>query len=277
MNTPSASLADSATTAGPAGPASPVAGAAAPSRRTVDAPTRAFHWLFALCFAGAYASGDGESWRLLHVTLGYTMVGLLAFRIVWGVVGPKPARFSAWWGRLQALPGLLRQLRQGQWPATLAQNLAMTLAVVALLGGVAATTASGWLTYDELTGDWMAELHEAFGNALLGVVLAHVALVAGLSLLRRRNLAGPMLTGRVPGRGPDLVRHNAGWLAALMLAAVLGFWAWQWQAAPAGGGGDGASLQAGPAGGQPPLASRAGSARRDGDRRGHPGRHGDDD
>ena len=231
MNTTSASLAD--TGAGPSGTATP-------SRRTVDAPTRVFHWLFALCFAGAYASGDGERWRLLHVTLGYTMVGLLGFRIVWGLVGPRPVRFSAWWGKLQALPGLLRQLRQGQWPsgpATLAQNLAMTLAVVGMLGGVAGATASGWVTYQEFTGDWMEAVHEFFGNALGALVLAHVALVAGLSLLRRRNLVAPMFSGRSPGRGPDLVRHNAAWLGALILAAVLGFWAWQWQTAPADGPG----------------------------------------
>lgn len=233
MNTTSASLAD--TGAGPSG-------TAAPSRRTVDAPTRVFHWLFALCFAGAYASGDGERWRLLHVTLGYTMVGLLGFRIVWGLVGPRPARFSAWWGKLQALPGLLRQLRQGPWPATLAQNLAMTLAVVGMLGLVAGATASGWVTYQEFTGDWMEEVHEFLGNALGALVLAHVALVAGLSLLRRRNLVAPMLSGRSPGRGPDLVRHNAAWLGALILAAVLGFWAWQWQSAPAAGADGGAAF-----------------------------------
>lgn len=233
MNATSASLADTGRADRPGALPS---GNAAPSRRTVDAPTRVFHWLFALCFAGAYASAESESWRLLHVSLGYTLAGLLGFRIVWGFVGPKPVRFSAWWGKLQALPGLLRQLRQGQWQATLAQNLAMTLAVVGLLGLVAGATASGWVTYQELAGDWAEEVHEFFGNALLAVVLAHVALVLGLSVLRRRNLVAPMLSGRSPGRGPDLVKRNHAGLGALILAAVLGFWAWQWHSAPAGGG-----------------------------------------
>ena len=57
MNATSASPADLG-----AAPATPTA---APSRRTVDAPTRAFHWLTALCFAGAYATADGERWRLV--------------------------------------------------------------------------------------------------------------------------------------------------------------------------------------------------------------------
>jgi len=55
-----------------------------PGRRVTDAPTRMFHWLFALSFVGAYATADGESWRALHVTLGYTMVGLLVFRVLYG-------------------------------------------------------------------------------------------------------------------------------------------------------------------------------------------------
>ncbi|MDP3835815.1 MAG: cytochrome b/b6 domain-containing protein, partial [Hydrogenophaga sp.] len=53
----------------------------APTRLVIDAPTRMFHWLFALSFVGAYRTADGERWRLLHVTLGYTLAGLLAFRV----------------------------------------------------------------------------------------------------------------------------------------------------------------------------------------------------
>src|SRR3990167_1995804 len=60
-------------------------------RRVVDAPTRVFHWLFALSFVGAYLTADGERWRLLHVTLGYTLAGLLAFRVLYGLFGPRPA------------------------------------------------------------------------------------------------------------------------------------------------------------------------------------------
>jgi cytochrome b len=241
VNVTSASLADTTSPGLPQRPASPSGGAlpsgtTAPSRRTVDAPTRAFHWLMALCFAGAYATADGERWRLVHVTLGYSLVGLLGFRVVWGLVGPKPARFSSWWGRLQALPGVISQLKRGQWPATVVQNLGMTLAIVGVLLTVVLTTATGWITYQKFTGEWMEDVHEFAGNGLLALVLGHIALVLGLSLLRRRNLAGPMLTGRTPGRGPDLVKRNRSWLAALIVVAVLGFWAWQWQTAPAGDG-----------------------------------------
>jgi hypothetical protein len=85
----------------------------------------------------------------------------------------------------------------------------------------------------------MEEGHELVGNLVLALALAHIGLVLGVSLLRRQNLAGPMLNGKAPGRGPDLVQRNGGLLAALIIAAVLGFWAWQWQQdSPLGAGPD---------------------------------------
>ena len=65
-------------------------------------------------------------------------------------------------------------------------------------------------------------------------MLLHLALRAGLSLLRRSNLALPMLTGRTPGKGPDVIEKNRGALALVLLLAVLAFGAWQWQETPAG-------------------------------------------
>jgi cytochrome b len=212
------------------------------SRRVTDAPTRMFHWLFALSFLGAYLTADGEHWRLLHVTLGYTLAGLLGFRVLYGLLGPRQAGLGLLWRKLTGAPAWLKSLtsvpfwsginwRQGQ-------NLLMALAVFTLLVMVLPLTLSGYGTYNDwgdfLGGDWLEEVHEFFGEAFLVVVLAHLALIAGLSLLRRKNQALSMLTGRAPGPGPDLVRRNQGWLAGLLLVTVLGFWAWEWQQSPQG-------------------------------------------
>lgn len=218
---------------------------AAPRRRVIDAPTRMFHWLFALSFLGAYVTADGERWRALHVTLGYTLAGLLAFRVLYGLFGPRPARLGVLWRKLGGAPAWLRatasSLRQGQWRAVngrQGQNLLMATAVMALLVLALPLTLSGYGAWQEwgeaLFGDALAELHEGLGEAYLAVVLAHLGLIAALSLLRRRNQALPMLTGRVEGPGPDLVQRNHAGLAALLLVAVLGFWAWQWQQSPQG-------------------------------------------
>jgi cytochrome b len=213
-----------------------------PTRRVVDAPTRMFHWLFALCFVGAYLSADGDSWRLLHVTLGYTLAGLLGFRVLYGLFGPKHARLSLMWRKLGSAPAWLKSLPQARSIAAInarqGQNLLMALGVVALLLVVLPLTLTGYATYNDwgdfLGGDWLEDLHEFFGETMLILVLAHVALIAAFSLLRRKNQAQPMLTGRVEGTGPDLAKRNHAWLAALLLIAVLAFWSWAWQQSPDG-------------------------------------------
>jgi cytochrome b len=227
-----------------------------PRRLVTDAPTRMFHWLFALSFAGAYLTAESEHWRLLHVTLGYSFAGLLVFRLLYGLFGPRQAGLGLLWRKLGAAPDWLRSLRslrsadglrQVNWRQ--GQYLAMALAIVLMLALVAPLALSGYATYNEwgdvLGGDWVGKLHEFFGNAFLGVVLAHLGLIALLSLLQRRNVALPMLTGRVRGTGPSPVKHNRAWLAVLLLLAVLAFGAWQWRDSPRGlvpGLGNGAAL-----------------------------------
>ncbi|MEP7281831.1 MAG: cytochrome b/b6 domain-containing protein [Rubrivivax sp.] len=212
------------------------------TRRVIDAPTRMFHWLFALCFVGAYASGDSEQWRALHVTLGYTMAGLLGFRLLYGLFGPRHARLSLSWRRLR---GAARWLRSFTSPQVLSlgywrqgQHLLMAAAVAGLLALVLPLALSGYATYEEwgdvFGGDAFEALHEFFANALLTLVLLHLGLIAALSLLRRKNQAQPMLSGRIDGNGPDLAKHDHAWLAALLLVAVLSFGAWQWQQTPQG-------------------------------------------
>lgn len=216
--------------------------ASAPRRLVTDAPTRMFHWLFALSFLGAYLTADGEHFRLLHVTLGYTMAGLLVFRVLYGLFGPRQAGLGLLWRKLTGLPAWLRSVRSAPSLSAInwrqAQNLLMALAVFALLVMVVPLTLSGYATYndwgDVLGGDWLEEVHEFFGEAFLFVVLAHLALIAGLSLLRRKNQAAPMWSGRVDGPGPNLVQNNRVWLAALLLVAVLAYGAWEWQQSPNG-------------------------------------------
>ena len=217
----------------------------AASRRVVDAPTRMFHWLFALTFVGAYITAESEHWRLLHVTLGYAFGGLLVFRVLYGIFGPRQAGLGLLWRRLAGVPAWLRSLRSLVAARSFSsinwrqgQNLTMALAIVSMLALVVPLVLSGYGTYndwgDVLGGDWLEEVHEVVGNAFLILVLAHLALIAVLSILRRQNQALPMLTGRVRGNGPNLVRHNRGWLAGLLLLAVVALGAWQWRDSPRG-------------------------------------------
>lgn len=196
-----------------------------PTRRTVDAFMRVWHVLLALSFLGAYITADLERLRLVHVVLGYTAGGLWFLRLLWGFVGPRSARWSSLWGKLRGLGPWLAAARVGQPNWRHAQNLLLASSVALLLITLLPVVASGYATYMELSGEWLEDVHEFFSNLMLLAVLAHVGGVLVLSLLQQRNLATPMLSGRVPGRGPDLVRHNLGGLAILLLALVLIFWA----------------------------------------------------
>jgi cytochrome b len=204
----------------------------------VDATTRMLHWLMALSFTGAYLTADGERWRLVHVTLGYTLAALVVGRLVWGLLGPRQVRLSVLGRKLRGLPAWLKSLPAIRSQGTLlpawrqGQNLLMTLAVALILVLVIPLTLSGYAVWDEWGGEWLEEVHEFFGNSMLVVVLVHIGLIAFLSLLRRKNQALPMLTGRAAGPGPDLAKHNHGMLAVLLLACVLAFWIWQWREAP---------------------------------------------
>ena len=220
----------------------PPRAASARSRLVTDAPTRMFHWLFALSFLGAYLTADGERWRMLHVTLGYTMAGLLVFRVLYGIWGPRQAGLGLLLRKLGGAPAWLASFRGVKSLSAInwrqGQNLLMALAVIALLAMVVPLTLTGYATFHEwgdvLGGDWLGELHEFFGEAILLVVLAHVGLIAALSVWRRKNQALPMLSGRVQGPGPDLVKHNRRWLAFLLLIAVLAYGAWEWKESPNG-------------------------------------------
>lgn len=225
--------------------AAPSVAAPAPSRRVVDAPMRMFHWLLTLSFTGAYLSADGERWRLLHVTLGYVMFGLLLCRLVYGLIGPRQARWTVLWAKLQSgrhsgIEWLRGVARVRGWadvqhlPWRQVQNGLMALALALLLGGIVPLTLTGYATFHEWGGDWLGELHEGVGEAYLLLVLAHLGGLLGLSVWRRSNLARPMLTGRIAGRGPDLATHNHTAWAVVLLLAVIAYIAWEWTQAPQG-------------------------------------------
>jgi hypothetical protein len=144
---------------------------------------------------------------------------------MWRRIAAAPAWARASW-RLLANP------RAIGW--TQGRHLLLSLSIVALLVGVVPLALSGYAVYADWGGEWLEEVHEFFANTLLLLVGVHLAALALSSVLQRRNLARPMFDGRAPGAGADLVSTQRGWLAVLLLAAVLGFGAWQWQQAPHG-------------------------------------------
>ncbi len=183
-----------------------------------DLPTRLFHWLLAGSFAGAWLTAESERWRDVHVVLGYTFAGLIAFRLLWGLVGSRYARFSAFVKGPAAVASYLRSLLGPRPEHHVGHNPAGGWAVLALLALGAATAGSGFLTYSDLGGHFMEELHEAAAGAMLGLVLVHIAAVLLSSLIHRENLVLAMITGIKRGLPPQAIRSPR-WLAGSALAA----------------------------------------------------------
>jgi len=212
--------------------------AQAAARRVLvwDAPVRVSHWLMVLSFAGAYLTAESERWRLAHVTLGYTLAGLVAFRILWGLVGTRHARFASFVRGPAAVARYLGSLWRGRPEHHSGHNPAGALAIVALVLLALAVSASGWATYQDIGGHWLEEAHEAAASLMLAVVGVHVAGVVVGSWLHRENLVRSMVTGRKAASPQDAIRSAWRSVAALMVVAVIGFWGLQWQGAPAAGG-----------------------------------------
>ncbi len=209
---------------------------AASTVRVWDAPVRVLHWLLAFSFLGAWLTSEGDGWRYVHVTFGYTMAGLVAFRLLWGLVGSRHARFADFVRAPSQVKDYLRSLARGRPAHHVGHNPAGGWAIVVMLCLIAATASLGWATYHEVggkeTAEWLGDVHGFAGDALFAVVLVHLAGVAVSSWLHRENLVRAMITGRKAGAPADDIGRPWRAVAAVVLAGALGFWTVRWVQAP---------------------------------------------
>lgn len=200
-----------------------------------DWPTRVFHWLMVLCFAGAWLTSESERLQLVHITLGYTMAGLVAFRVVWGLMGTRYARFASFVRGPAAAMSYVKGVIAREPQHHVGHNPAGAYAVLGLLALGAGVTLTGWLNDSGDAPHWLEEVHELLATGMLALVAVHVLGVVVGSLAHRENLVRAMFTGRKQGSPDQAIRSAWATVAAVMLCAVLGWWAWQWQHAPVAG------------------------------------------
>lgn len=204
-----------------------------------DAPVRVFHWLLVVTFVGAWLTAESESWRLIHITLGYTMAGLVAFRILWGMVGTRYARFSNFVQGPTAVKEYARGILRGRPAHHTGHNPAGAMAILALMALAITIVASGWAMFNDIGGNiggkWLEDGHEVAATAMLVLVGVHIAGAIVSSWLHRENLVGAMISGHKSGRPEDGVRSAWYTVAILMIVVVLGFWGLQWKNAPGAG------------------------------------------
>jgi len=191
-----------------------------------DWPTRIGHWLMAAAFLIAYLTGESEAWRLVHVVAGGALAGLVTFRLLWGLVGSRHARFSDFLDSPNAAWRYLLALAGGKAPHHTGHNPAGAYAILALLLLGLLAAASGWPVYQDIGGEWLEEVHETVVNLMLLVVGLHLAGVVVGSLAHRENLPRAMLTGYKLGSPDEAIASGRLWAIPVLIgmATVTAWW-----------------------------------------------------
>ncbi len=210
--------------------------------RIWDLPTRIFHWALAVCIVALVITANfGGNAMVWHFRLGYTVLALLVFRTVWGLVGGRWSRFSAF---LYSPARLLRYLRGAPHPEDgIGHSPLGALSVFVLLAVLAAQVGTGLLSDDEIAFagpltqyvsnavvGLATSYHKDIGQFLvLGLVGLHVLAIIFYVRVRKQQLIRPMLGGdktlpqaATPSRDDAISRIAA--LVVLALSAALAWW-----------------------------------------------------
>jgi cytochrome b len=205
-----------------------VATADGPERAKVwDLPIRLFHWSLVLLIGAAWATQEQLSDNERHAFVGYAILTLLLFRLLWGLVGSETARFASFlrgpakvWAYLRGSGGISAEV--GHNPIG-GYSVALMLTLIAVQVGTGLFLSdddffapwSAWVSED--TADLLHDVHELNFNLLLGVIALHVAAILFYAIVKRRNLVRPMLSGVAP-LPPGAPRPR---IASSLLALVL--------------------------------------------------------
>lgn len=179
----------------------------APRVRVWDAGVRLFHWGLVTGVGGAWLLVDP---RWLHRRIGYAVIGLIAFRLVWGVIGTRHARWADFITGPRRLFAYLAAMRLGQEARTLGHNPAGAAMIVALLVAVSGICATGvMMGMDRYFGQaWVEHWHAGLVNGLLALIVLHLGGVVLASLRHRENLVAAMISGQKDLHDPT-GRHDA--------------------------------------------------------------------
>ena len=161
-----------------------------------DPFVRAFHWSLVLLFVLTYTTGD--ELERVHIAAGYAIAGLLVLRILWGFIGPRHARFSDFVRSPREVLAYLRQVATLRAPRHLGHNPAGGAMILALIAALAATAGTGMMmTTDAFWGaEWVEDVHKAFANLTVTLIVLHVIGVLVASFEHGENLVKAMITGR---------------------------------------------------------------------------------
>jgi cytochrome b len=190
-----------------------------------DSPIFFTHWLLALCFLGAILTQESEKFRLVHVTMGYTMLGIVGFRVIWGFIGSKYARFTTIKPRFLRVRENIQAIFRGDKEFSIGLNALGFIAAYLLMGLVLLVSASGYLVFNEIGPELISEVHELVGNLLIAVVVVHVGSIvlnAMYQRLQKTNAEVAKSVGVLVQRARPYK-----WVTIIILSVVVYFWSIQ--------------------------------------------------
>jgi cytochrome b len=204
-----------------------------------DVPTRLFHWLLVLGIFAMWLTADVLNRLSLHMAIGYALIGLIVFRLVWGLIGSDTARFSQF---VRGPGAIIRYLRKPEGTVFLGHNPLGALSVVALLFVILVQLGTGLFANDQIysegpfsdyvserTQDLLTYIHEINFYILLGLIGLHLAAIAYHQFKKHEPLVRAMITGHRVLKSGEIVQNPnlrfAG-LIALVVAVVLAVGAW---------------------------------------------------
>lgn len=187
-----------------------------------DVPLRLFHWLLVLSLALLWFSqwagyerlthipeAVGLDWMMIHMWLGYWTLGLIIFRLIWGVVGPRHARFASFFPSPDRITAYLRgSSREMARPA--GHNPLGALMVFLMLALVGTQAVTGLFANDDIftygpysEADWLSgetiallnSIHHALFDYILVAIAIHILAILIYALVLKQNLVGPMIHG----------------------------------------------------------------------------------
>ena len=209
-----------------------------------DGALRLFHWSTVFLVAAMWWTAENGimDW---HKRMGMILLGLISFRLVWGLLGPRTARFTSWKIGPGAILGYLKGLTGGAHKPSFGHNPMGTLSVIAMLLALSVQVGTGLFSVDVdglesgplaslvsfEAGRQAAEIHETAFNVLVILIGLHIAAIVTYLVFFKDNLVRPMVTGRRASEdfegGETLADNKLSWprLAIALAVAVAVMWA----------------------------------------------------
>jgi cytochrome b len=174
-----------------------------------DLPIRLFHWLLVLAVIGLFVTGKlGGNWMEWHQRLGYFVLGLVIFRILWGIFGSFHARFVNFVRSPMTVWNYMKALGRKESPHYLGHNPMGAFSVIAMLAILGFQALSGLFADDDILlrgpyaasvskdiSDLLTKLHKWNSDLILILIGVHLLAIAFYFFVKKDNLVKPMITG----------------------------------------------------------------------------------